>query len=214
MTDEDMITGEVITMVREPFAGVRMTIPAGAVIARGRSIRRHRRQGLAAAGAAAAAAVALVIFAVLPGQGTRPAAVRLAAWTVTTEPSGIVAVTIRDLRDPAGLQRALQAHGVPAIVRFHPGGGPVSVSSCMTGVPSRLAVIEQRVFVVPATASGGRVLLYIDPAAVPRTDKITIDAFSRNGISLGLLTRDGRCPPGSRPGRIGMNTIPAAHQQP
>ena len=212
MTDEHMITGEVITVVREPFAGVRMTIPAGAVIARGRSIRRHRRQGLAAAGAAAAAAVALVMFAVLPGQGTRSAAVRLAAWTVTTEPSGIVAVTIRDLRDPAGLQRALQAHGVPAIVRFHPHGGPVSVSSCMTEVPSRLAEIERRVFVVPAAASGGRALLYIDPEAVPRTDKIAIDAFSGNGLSLGLLTRDGRCPLGSRPGRIGMNTIPSAHR--
>jgi hypothetical protein len=210
MTDEDMITGEVITMVREPFAGVRMAIPAGAVIARGRSIRRHRRQGLAAAGAAVAAAVALVIFAVLPGQGARPAAVRLAAWTVSTEPGGIVAVTIGDLRDPAGLQRALQAHGVPAIVRFHPDGGPVS--SCLTAVPSRLAEIERRVFVVPPTASGGRALLSIDPAAVPRTDKVIIDAFSGNGISLGLLTRDGRCPLGSRPGRIGMNTIPASHR--
>jgi hypothetical protein len=212
MTDEDMIAGEVITMVREPLAGVCMTIPAGAVIARGRSIRRHRRQGLAAAGAGVAAAMALVIFAAFPGQGARPAAVRLAAWTVTTEPSGIVAVTIRNLRDPAGLQRALQAHGVPAIVRFHPVGGPVSVSSCVTGVPSRLAVIEQRVFVVPAAVSGGRALLYIDPEAVPRTDKIAIEAFSGNGISLGLLTHDGRCPPGSRPGGIGMKTIPAAHR--
>jgi hypothetical protein len=101
---------------------------------------------------------------------------------------------------------------VPAIVRFHPGGGPVPVSSCLTGVPSRLAEIERRVFVVPPTASGGRVLLSIDPAAVPRTDKVIIDAFSGNGISLGLLTRDGRCPLGSRPGRIGMNTIPAAHR--
>ena len=27
-------------------------------------------------------------------------------------------------------------------------------------------------------------------------------------FSLGLLTRDGRCPPGSRPGGIGMKTGP------
>jgi hypothetical protein len=211
MRDEDMITHEVITTVREPFAGVRMRVPAAAVIARGRSIRRHRWQGFAATGAAVAAALALVIFAVLPA--AHPAPARLAAWTVTTEPSGIVAVSIRDLRDPAGLQRALQAHGVPAIVRFHPHGGLVSVSSCMTGVPSKLAAIEKRVFVQPPAASLGRALLYIDPAAVPRTDKIAIDVFRGNGISLGLLTRDGRCPLGSRPGGIGMKTIPAGHRK-
>jgi hypothetical protein len=210
MTDDDLITGDLITMVAEPFTGIRMTTPAGTIEARGRSIQRHRRQGLAAAGAAVAAVLALVTFAVLP----RPhlAAVQLTAWTVTTEPSGIVAVTIGDLHDPAGLQRALQAHGVPAIVHFHPPGGPVPVSSCMTRVPSKLAAAEKRIFAKPPTTSGGRALLYIDPAAVPRADKITIDAFGGNGISLGLVTHDGHCPPGSSPGRIGMKTTPAGHR--
>ena len=199
MNDDD-----VITTVREPFAGVRMRIPVEAVTARGRSIRRHRLQGVSAAAAAVAAAASLVVFAVLPG--ARPAPVALAAWTVTTEPGGIVAVTIRDLRDPAGLQRALQAHGVPAIVRFHPGGSPVP--SCITSVPSRLATIEDQVFVQPPAASRGQSLLYIDPAAVPATYKIAIDALGGNGLSLGLLTRDGRCPPGSKPGGISMKSTP------
>jgi hypothetical protein len=199
MNDDD-----VITTVREPFADVRMTIPVEAVTARGQSIRRHRLQGATAAAAAVAAALALVIFAVLPG--ARPAPVRLAAWTVTTEPNGIVAVTIRDLRDPAGLQRALQAHGVPAIVRFHANGS--LVPSCITSVPSRLATIEDRVFVQPPAASHGQSLLYIDPTALPRTYKIAIDAVRGNGLSLGLLTQDGRCPPGSKPGGISMKGIP------
>jgi hypothetical protein len=198
---------DVITRVREPFAAVRMTTPAEAVMARGRSIRRHRRQGMTAAAAAAAAVLAVVAFAVLPGG--RPVPVRLAAWTVTTERNGIVAVTIRDLRDPAGLQRALQAHGVPAIVRFHPGGS--LIPSCVTSVPSALATIEERVFVSPPAASGDGSLLYIDPAAVPGTDKIAIDAVPGNGLSLGLLTHDGRCPPGSRPGGIRMQGLPASH---
>ncbi|HEV2376601.1 MAG TPA: hypothetical protein VGS19_31050 [Streptosporangiaceae bacterium] len=51
-----------------------------------------------------------------PALPARPG-VSLAVWTVTTEPSGTVAVSIRDLRNPAGLQRALRAHGVPATVR-------------------------------------------------------------------------------------------------
>jgi hypothetical protein len=66
--------------------------------------------------------------------------------------------------------------------------------------------------VPPLAASLGRALLYIDPAAVPRADKIAIDVFRGNGFSLGLLTRDGRCPPGSKPGGIGMKTIRAGHR--
>jgi hypothetical protein len=46
---------------------------------------------------------------------------------VVTEPNGTVAVSIHDLRDPLGLQHALRAHGVAAIVRFH------RVSSLMPG---------------------------------------------------------------------------------
>ena len=201
-----MIDDDMITKVREPFADISMTTPVEAVIARGRSIRRHRLQAVTAAGAAVAAVLALVIFAVLPG--TRPDSVRLAAWTVTTEPNGIVAVTIRDLRDPAGLQRALQAHGVPAIVRFHRNGS--LMPSCVTLVPSRLARIEDQVFIQPPAGHRGGSPLYIDPPAVPRTYKIAIDAVGGNGLSLGLLTHDGRCPPGSRLGRVGMKTIPAA----
>ena len=204
MTDHDPITRDLVAAVREPFGGVRMATAAEAVTVRGRAIRRHRRQRAAAA----VAAVALAIVAVLPGSG-RPAPVRLAAWTVTTEPTGIVAVTIRDLRDPAGLQRALAAHGVPTLVRFHHTGS--LIPSCVTSVPSTLATIEHRVFVQPPAASPGRTLLYIDPAAVPRTYKVAIDAARGNGFSLGLLTHNGHCPPGSTPGGIGISSTPRSH---
>src|SRR6516165_7061347 len=209
MTDHDPITRDLVAAVREPFAGVRMATAAEAVTVRGRAIRRHRRQRATAA----AAAGALAIAAVLPGSGrpapVRPAPVRLAAWTVTTEPTGIVAVTIRDLRDPAGLQAALAAHGVPALVRFHHTGS--LIPSCVISVPSTLATIEHQVFVSPPAASPGRTLLYIDPAAVPRTYKIAIDGARGNGFSLGLLTHNGHCPPGSTPGGIGISSTPRSH---
>jgi len=207
MTDYDMITGDLAAALRDPLTAVRMSTPAEAVTARGRAIRRHQRQRASAA-AAAVAAVALAIVAVLPGGGRR-APVRLAAWTVTTEPTGIVAVTIRDLRDPAGLQRTLAAHGVPALVRFHRSGS--LMPSCVTSVPSTLATIEHRVFVQPPTTSPGRTLLSIEPAAVPRTYKIAIDAAKGNGLSLGLLTHNGHCPPGSTPGGIGISSTPRSH---
>jgi hypothetical protein len=206
--NDDMITRDLITTVREPFAGVRMGAPVDAVVARGQAIRRRRRvRAITGAVAAVAAASALVAVAALPG--SRPAPVNLTAWTVITQPSGTVAVTIRDLRDPAGLQRALRAHGVPAIVRFYPPGSPMP--GCVTSVPSRLATIEGRVFVQPPAASHGRYLLFIDPAAVPRTDKIAIEAVRGNGFSIGLVTQTGHCPPGSRPAGAGMSSTRPGH---
>jgi len=207
--NDDMITRDLITTVREPFAGVRMGTPVDAVVGRGQAIRRHRRRVRAVTGAVAAAAAAAVLVAVAALPGSRPAPVQLTAWTVSTEPSGTVAVTIRDLRDPAGLQRALRAHGVPAIVRFYPPGS--SMPSCATSVPSKLATIESRVFAQPPAASHGRYLLYIDPAAVPRTDKIAIEAVQGTGFSIGLVTRNGHCPPGSRPGGVGMRSTRPGH---
>jgi hypothetical protein len=55
------------------------------------------------------------------GQGTA----QLAAYTVATHPDGTIQVTIRELRDAAGLQRTLRADGVPANVTFL---GPVNTS--------------------------------------------------------------------------------------
>jgi hypothetical protein len=43
---------------------------------------------------------------------------KLTAWTVTKNPDGLVTVNLRELRDPAGLQRTLAADGVPASVVF------------------------------------------------------------------------------------------------
>jgi len=42
--NDDMITRDLITTVREPFAGIRMGAPMDAVVGRGQAIRRHRRQ--------------------------------------------------------------------------------------------------------------------------------------------------------------------------
>jgi hypothetical protein len=199
MNDNDMIG-----TVREPFAQVRMATPVEAVVARGRAIRRRRLWGASGAAAVVAAAAVLVTLVALPGG--RPAPVRLAAWTVTTQPGGIVAVSIRDLLDPAGLQRALRAHGVPAIVRFHPAGS--LMPSCVIPAGSNLATTYRRVFRPPP--AGSRSLMYIDPAAIPRAAKIGIDAARGNGFGVELLANDGRCLPPSRPGKIGIgNSLPA-----
>jgi alpha-D-ribose 1-methylphosphonate 5-triphosphate synthase subunit PhnH len=80
--------------------------------------RRHSVRAAAALGAAAIAAVAaLAVTSTLPSTGQHTHA-RLAAWTVARHADGHIYLTIRLLRDPAGLQRALRADGVQANVTF------------------------------------------------------------------------------------------------
>lgn len=123
---------ELLTAVRDSFAGARFGTPLGATIARGRRLRARRR-AVGVTGVACAAAVAAGLAGALTASpATSPAVFhgpspatgapdRLAAWTVTRAPDGIVTILVRQLSDPAGLQRMLRADGVPAIVRFQGG---------------------------------------------------------------------------------------------
>jgi hypothetical protein len=76
----------------------------------------------AAVAAAGAAALVLAGLGALPGQhdtGGRTGAVVTAAWTVREDAGGTVTIDLRQYTDPAGLQQALRADGIDAIV--HPG---------------------------------------------------------------------------------------------
>ena len=91
------------------------------------AIRTSRSRRLAVpvlVGVAAAALAAAVALALIPGSPAAPGyrggqgRTTLAAWSVIKERHGLIKVTIRELRDPAGLERTLRAAGVPANVRF------------------------------------------------------------------------------------------------
>jgi hypothetical protein len=71
-------------------------------------------------GVAAVAVATAVALDLTPGSPAAPGQgkVTLAAWSVVKERHGLLKVTIRQLRDPAGLERTLRADGVPANVRF------------------------------------------------------------------------------------------------
>jgi hypothetical protein len=122
-----------LTTARDSLTEVHMTAPLDTIVRHGRARRRrHRLTGLA--GVMAVGAV-LALTALLPAShpASHQARVQLAAWTVVKQPSGIIHVTIRELRDPAGLQATLRTDGVPASVSFgngqqtacrpYPGGG-------------------------------------------------------------------------------------------
>lgn len=110
--NDDQLT----TAVQQSVSGLHMSVPAEDIISRAATIRTRRKIPAAAAALTAAAGTALAVTTLAaPGH---PAPAQLTAWTVAKKPGGSVQVTIRDLRDLAGLQRRLRADGVPATVRF------------------------------------------------------------------------------------------------
>lgn len=114
-----MDSNDLLAAVREDFSGVRMDTPAEAILADGASLRRRRRRlacgsgATALAAAAAISGVTLTLGAASAG-GTHDA--RLTAWTVQEQHDGTIDVTVRDLRNLAGLEQKLKADGVPAEV--------------------------------------------------------------------------------------------------
>lgn len=119
MNDNDLITE-----VRQSFTAVHSATPLEQIVTRGRRLRTRRRIPGIAGAFAVAAGLAVAATMLLPA-GHHPAAkpgarpgVQLAAWTVVKQADGAVSVTIRELSDPAGLQRKLRADGIPASVTF------------------------------------------------------------------------------------------------
>jgi hypothetical protein len=111
---------ELIETMRESFAVVHSRTPVERIVSRSRAVRARRRIPGAAGtlAVAAGAAVAVVMLAPAAHQPDHPASAQLAAWTVVKQDDGSIAVTIRELRDPSGLQATLRADGVPASITF------------------------------------------------------------------------------------------------
>ena len=205
MTDDDVLTAvrDCLINARDSVAGEQMATSAGDIITRVR--RRRLRYGLAA-GAMIAAATALTL---LPGSGSHGGGngttpVRLAAWTVSARPGGRVRVTIRDLRNPAGLQRQLRADGVPATVRFT---SQIPRPCLYYPEPARHPFrLLDRIFPQNSQA-GGQTVFTINPAAIPAPIGLWINVsppsaqtgrHSRRSVEFSaswtLVYASGRCP--------------------
>jgi hypothetical protein len=116
---------------------------------------------------------------------------QLTAWTVVEQPGGDVSVTIRELHDPAGLQRKLRAAGVPATVSFsaaHP------YPSWCRAYPASRALLN-KVFPehgVPALAA-----FVVRPSALPTGTGVYLNDYSNPygylGMTVGLVHASRRC---------------------
>jgi hypothetical protein len=165
--------------MRDSLGEAHPSIPASEIIARARRRRARRRVIPGITGVLAlAAGAAVAVTALLPAghPASQQPRVQLAAWTVVQQPGGIIHVTVSELRDPAGLQAALRADGVPASVSFgngqqtaclpYPGGGFETSAN---------PALINSVF-PPGSRSGG---VNIRPSALP----------SGTGVLLAFLQR-------------------------
>jgi hypothetical protein len=105
--------------------------------------------------------------------GHRPSArpgIQLAAWTVIKQPDGVVTVTVRELRNPAGLQRTLRADGIPASVTF-----ASQMPRACHGDPMGISTLSR----VYTSGQGGRsAVMTIHPSALPNGAGLAIGAVS------------------------------------
>jgi hypothetical protein len=176
-----MNDNELSTMVRESVTDVHSATPIAQIISRGRAVRARRRAPALAGAGAVLAGTALAVTALMPSghpgvqasrhRGSSVATARLAAWTVAKQANGDVNVTIRQLKNPAGLQSTLRADGVPVIVNF---AGQSLAGSCefypMNGnVLNAVARTPS-----PSSVEGGT-LFVINPAALPAGAGLAMD---------------------------------------
>jgi hypothetical protein len=182
---------ELITVLREQRGAVPMTVPVEQIIRRGRAVRARRRVPRAAAALGAAAAAAALAVAVALPAGAPDA--QLAAWTVTRQANGSIQVTIRELRDPAGLQRTLRADGVRAAVSFAGQQNPACQGYVLTGSPGQR---RQELGSVVTGPADRRDAMIIHPAALPSGAGLAINALFRHGLdgfSVSLVQASPQC---------------------
>jgi hypothetical protein len=158
--------------VRDSLGAAHPSIPAGEIMTRARRRRVRRRlipgvSGVLALAAGAAVAVSVLLPASHPA--SHQPRVQLAAWTVTRQPGGIIHVTIRELHNPAGLQRKLRTDGVPASVTFAPSGLP---NACQP-YPQSPSLLGTIIRMHP----GHSAVLVIDSPAIPGGAGLAIDVF-------------------------------------
>lgn len=161
---DDMSDADVLTAARDSLYKTRIADPPDveSIMASGTARRRRRLIPSVTGTLAVAAGAALALTALAPAshqaghdvgrQAGHQSAIQLTAWTVTKLADGNISITIRELRDPAGLQKTLRADGVPASVTFagQPNKACVAYPGGTPGVPPKIGTpLLNRVFPKP-----------------------------------------------------------------
>jgi hypothetical protein len=221
--DDSALTAELVDSLAEVAVPERP--PLAAITDRGRVHRRRRRAGFAGLGGATAAVVIALalglaaVFGVTPAGGTGP--VGTAAFTLTSYVNGTVGLKLSQVFDPAGLQRALANHGIPALVKTdiycssHP-AVPAPAGRRVLSIPRGIPDIIQSgnwpvkpsqlaPFVDPIT-------MVLDPAAMPSGTELFIGHYNLgHTIFVGVIyTSSHTCINGQPPAVARLDRPPSA----
>jgi hypothetical protein len=194
-----MDDNELITAVRDRFDPVRMHTCTETILARGRSLRRRRRAGVAGGALAIALGAGLAVPALTAAS---PEHVTLAAWTVDQRPDHSIAVSIHELRHLPALQRVLKADGVRVTI---------TEKKTFPEQPKACAVREWSAFSGVKFEGTGRYFFILHPAKIlPGTVlRITVipgikqPAGAPSAIPL-VPSGAGKGSPRSRPAPVGI----------
>lgn len=156
---------ELINAVRRSVDDVHMDVPAEQVVSRSHAIRSRRIISGATGALALAAGLAVAVTALVPSShpGSHQTTAGLPAWTVVKQSDGNISITIRQLRDPAGLQSTLRGDGLPAVVDLS--GQPPA--GCQDYPPISRALASSIVQPQRSGARTGGTVLIINPSALP-----------------------------------------------
>lgn len=168
--------------------------PVEMIKARGRA-RRRRKLIAGAAGAlslAAGAAAGVTVLVPASHPASHQPAAQLAAWTVARQADGKISLTLRQFRDPAGLQARLRADGVPVSVT------PVSQPNRACRGYSFTASQGNLLAKVVALPAGHPVVAIINPSVLPNGAGIqfliTLQRHDTvSGGAVGLVQASAQC---------------------
>ncbi len=207
-----------LTEACDSLSTVRLAVPAGEIIARGRARRRRRLAGIGLTGTAATAAAVLGLTGVLAGgpapalatgtAGNSAGTVRTTAFTLVKNTNGTVKLTFTtaQLLNPDLLKRALAKDGVPALVTIgthctsHPlvkGVGAFLYPQLPDGTPLAGPSPSHPVVPIPRGA-----VTVINPAAIPAGTELALGYFRNDqAVTFGLIRTDSyTCVKGLPPG--------------
>jgi hypothetical protein len=203
-----MNDAEVITAVKESYAGIHMDVPADVIVRRGRRLRAHRRLPGLAGATATAAALAMAAAALVPGTGraTAPGGStgtgRLAAWTVVSQQDGGVKVALQwpHIRDVAGLQDRLRADGIPArVARIGYLRPPLNVPGChvlrdWSDSPGGISkTLWHKIFYGPHTGQQSNHAFWVYRSAIPRGLGVLVDIYYDGTFGLYVVKASPQC---------------------
>jgi hypothetical protein len=137
--------------------------PVETIKARGRARRRRRLIAGVAGALGLTAGMAAGVTALVPAShpASHQPVAQLAAWTVAKQADGKIDLTLRQFRDPAGLQARLRADGVPISVT--PVGQPNRACHGYSSTASQGNLLPQ----VVALPVGHPVVAIINPSVLP-----------------------------------------------